>query len=108
MHTQLSVYQKAFCGISQKVDELAREISLRSSVFENPLKLKVENNCPFSYWELKYVEYLANGHRAAGIAAIEGTSERTVEARMQKLTKKAAVTTLPALVAFFMRNGWIK
>lgn len=103
----MSIYKKAFVGISQKVEELNKELGLRSVIFDNPLKMVVKVDCPFEYRDLKYVEYLANGHQYAVIAEMEGLSVRTIEAQVEKLQKKAGVTTLPSLVALFMRNGWI-
>lgn len=108
MLPQKSLYQKAFMSIAEKANELSDEIKLRSIILDNPIKIKHSPECPFSYRELKFAEHLANGHRAKAIAEIEEMNARTVEAQLERLQRKCGVTTLAALVAFFMRNGWIK
>ena len=38
----------------------------------------------------------------------ENISSRTVEADIDSMKRRFSIQSLPALVAFFMRNGWIK
>ena len=58
--------------------------------------------------EIEVVRMLSNGMVRKEIAVATGKSVRTIEALIDKTRTKYQASTVPALVAFFLRKEFIK
>lgn len=104
--------KSSFDSILLKVESLAKGINLLKlrvdgeEHYKEIIQLSEKN--PFSYKETRLVKYLADGLQGEAIGKIEGMSHRTIEGIIARVRTRCGLPTQCALVAFFIRKGWIK